>query len=152
MRTRFTHPIRKPLDLHAARIALINLLYTRIHEGRCMLRLDDTDSDNNDDSTVLGAWMDDLRKLLSPWIPANQTEPWNEGPLISSTIAGKHRDLARLLMDHGAAYYCFASAGELEAYRQQLAAEGKPERPGRLWRDRSNDEVQRRRQNGDPYV
>ncbi|HEX2168506.1 MAG TPA: glutamate--tRNA ligase [Longimicrobiales bacterium] len=107
IRTRFAPSPTGSLHVGNARIAVLNWLFTRRHEGCFVLRIEDTDTDRN----VAGAEAGIRDDLL--WLGVD----WDEGPVRggafgpyrqSERAASYHRYAARL-RDAGQAYRCFCT-------------------------------------------
>jgi len=129
MRVRFAPSPTGHLHVGNARTALFNWLMAKGSGGTFILRIEDTDverSTRESEASVL----DDLR-----WLGLK----WDEGPDVGGAH-GPYRQSERLRLYHsyaqdllasGRAYYCFCSAGQLEADRQAALAAGLPPRyPG----------------------
>lgn len=133
-----------------AYIALFNLCFAKQHGGEFILRIEDTDqlrSTPESEKMIL----DSLR-----WLGLN----WSEGP----DIGGKHapyrqsermdiyKKYALELVEKGHAFYCFATAEELDQMRAEQQARGEtPKYDGRGLL-LSEDEVKQRLANGEPHV
>jgi glutamyl-tRNA synthetase/nondiscriminating glutamyl-tRNA synthetase len=113
-----------------ARTALFNWLFARHHGGALVLRIEDTDIERSkmEYETQL---LEDLR-----WFGLD----WDEGPDCGGPHApyrqSERKELyaryAAQLLDQGRAYYCFCSAEQLEAERQEALKAGRqPKYSGR---------------------
>ena len=132
VRVRFAPSPTGTLHVGGARTALFNWLYARQHDGTFILRIEDTDEDRSSDESTQGIF-DALKWLgLDP----------DEGPIYQSTRLDLYRDYISLLMNSGNAYYCFCSAEEIEAKRQEAQEKGEGWRYDGTWRDRSPEDVQ----------
>lgn len=133
-----------------AYIALFNLCFTRQHGGEFLLRIEDTDQARSTPESEQ-AILDSLR-----WLGLE----WNEGP----DVGGPHgpyrqserteiyRQHAEELIKNGHAFYCFATAEELETMRQEQMARGEtPKYDGRGLK-LSQAEVEGRLAAGEPHV
>src|SRR5437867_12304266 len=126
MRVRFAPSPTGQLHVGNARTALFNWLLARGRGGTFILRIEDTDVDRStlqSETTIL----QDLR-----WLGLD----WDEGPDIGG-LRGPYRQSERLhfyqqysseLLASDRAYYCFCSAAQLEADRQEALASGRPAR------------------------
>ncbi len=142
MRVRFAPSPTGQLHVGNARTALFNWLLARGQGGTFILRIEDTDaarSTRESESSVI----DDLR-----WLGLN----WDEGPDIGGP-RGPYRQSERLhlyqsyateLLASGAAYYCFCTAAQLEAERQEALATGRPTRYAGTCRRVTRDEARAR--------
>ena len=133
-----------------AYIALFNLCFARQHQGQFILRIEDTDQAR---STA------DSEKMIFDslhWLGLS----WDEGPDVGGDY-GPYRQSERMdiyrqyvdqLVDHGHAFYCFATPSELDDMRREQMARGEtPKYDGRSL-SLSADEVESRRAAGEPYV
>ncbi len=114
------------LHIGGARTALFNWLYARGRAGKFLLRIEDTDRERNNDAAV-SAILDGLKWLGLEW----------DGEAVSQFArADRHRDVARELLQRGAAYHCYSSPDEINAARELAKAEGRPQIFLSPWRDR----------------
>jgi nondiscriminating glutamyl-tRNA synthetase len=124
MRVRFAPSPTGHLHVGNARTALFNWLLARGHQGVFILRIEDTDAERStrDSETAI---VRDLR-----WLGLD----WDEGPDIGGS-RGPYRQSERLhlyqsyakeLLTAEQAYYCFCSAAQLDAERQEALAAGRP--------------------------
>lgn len=117
------------LHVGGARTALYNYLYAKKHNGKFILRIEDTDQERST--------MESLKMVLSDmrWLGLM----WDEGPhpetLADMGAYGPYKQSARLdiynevahdLLKRGLAYYCFMTDEEIEQQRQAQVAEGAP--------------------------
>ncbi len=104
--------------LHAgnARIALVNWLYAKVHDGQFVLRLDDTDTQRVKPEYIAGI-TEDLR-----WLGID----WHGAPVRQSERLAHYQDATTRLKAAGRLYPCYETAGELEAKRKLQAAAHKP--------------------------
>lgn len=129
--TRFAPSPTGFLHIGGARTALFNWLYARHHEGRFLLRIEDTDRARSTPEAV-AAILDGLA-----WLGLE----WDGEPLYQSTRAERHAAVARRLLEDGKAYYCFCTPEELAEMREQARAEGRPTSYDGRWRDRDPSEA-----------
>ena len=133
-----------------AYIALFNLCFAKQHGGEFILRIEDTDqvrSTPESEKMIL----DSLR-----WLGLN----WSEGPDIGGPHApyrqsermGIYKQYAVQLVEQGHAFYCFATAEELDQMRAEQQARGEtPKYDGRGLK-LSAAEVQQRLADNQPHV
>ena len=133
-----------------AYIALFNLCFARQHGGEFILRIEDTDqlrSTPESEKMIL----DSLR-----WLGIE----WSEGPDVGGPHAPYrqsermhiYKQYALELVEKGHAFYCFATAEELDQMRAEQQARGEsPKYDGRGLK-LSQEEVQRRLAAGEPHV
>ena len=110
--------------LHAggARTCLFNWLFARRHNGRFILRIEDTDLERSTE--------DSIRAILDAmeWLGMD----WDQGPFYQTQRMDLYREYLQKLLDTGHAYYCDCSPEEVEARRQEaLKAGKKPKYDGR---------------------
>jgi len=138
-RVRFAPSPTGHLHIGGARTALFNWLYARRQKGVFVLRIEDTDEVRSTEESV-GAIYDGLR-----WLGLE----WDEGPGVGGGYGPytqmERRDLydevtEKLLAD-GHAYWCYCSAEELRARREEAMARGRP--PGYDGRCRDLSDAQR---------
>jgi len=133
-----------------AYIALFNLCFAKQHGGEFILRIEDTDqlrSTPESEKMIL----DSLR-----WLGLN----WSEGPDIGGPHApyrqsermSIYKKYAEELVDKGHAFYCFATAQELDEMRAEQQARGESPRYDGRGLKLSKEEVARRLAAGEPHV
>ena len=123
--TRFAPSPTGALHLGSARTALFNFLFARRHQGRFVLRIEDTDKARSSDAHVAS-----ICEGLA-WLGLN----WDGQPVYQSQRAERHREIAEKLLAEGHAYRCFCTPEELDARREQARAQGRPLRYDRKCRD-----------------
>jgi len=114
--TRFAPSPTGYLHIGGARTALFCWLYARHTGGKFLLRIEDTDKERSTQAAI-----DAIHDALS-WLGLAGDEP----PLLQSTRAAHHREIAYELVKRGAAYHCPVTAEEL-AVRRTRADELKAE-------------------------
>ncbi|MGI9401285.1 MAG: glutamate--tRNA ligase [Rhizobiaceae bacterium] len=129
--TRFAPSPTGFLHIGGARTALFNWLYARKHDGKMLLRVEDTDRKRSTDEAVAA-----IRDGLS-WMGID----WDDDPISQFSRAARHRLVAEELVANGNAYYCFATPEELAQMRETAKAEGRPPRYDGRWRDRDPSEA-----------
>ncbi|MDA1090008.1 MAG: glutamate--tRNA ligase [Proteobacteria bacterium] len=129
--TRFAPSPTGYLHIGGARTALYNWLFAKHHAeygsgGRFLLRIEDTDRKRSTEDAV-AAILDGLKWLGLDW----------DGDAVSQfTMAGRHAEIARQLLDEGNAYKCYCSPEELQEMRDSARAEGRKTMYDGRWRDR----------------
>jgi|SRR5579862_5124086 len=133
-----------------AYIALLNLIFARHHNGKFILRIEDTDRTRSRPE-----YEKNIFEALK-W--ANIT--WDEGPDIGGSF-GPYRQSERTeiyrtycqqLLDQNKAYKCFATAEELSEMREMAAKLGQRVGYDRRYRNLSPQEVAERENAGQPFV
>lgn len=133
-----------------AYIALFNLCFARQHQGKFILRIEDTDQQRSSRESEQAIY-DSLH-----WLGLN----WDEGPDIGgdygpyrqSERGAIYQEYCQQLVDKGHAFYCYRTAQELDELRDSRKAQGLHTalKPSDL--ALPADEVARRKQAGAPYV
>ncbi len=150
MCVRFAPSPTGPLHIGGVRTALFNWLFARHHQGKFILRIEDTDRSRY----VPGAEQHIIESLR--WVGLT----WDEGPIRQSTRTELYRRYAHELVQRGYAYYAFDTEEELERMRQDLRAAGVPNPQYNVYTRQymrnsltlPEEEVQRRLASGEPYV
>ncbi|MGM4927517.1 glutamate--tRNA ligase [Tardiphaga sp. 619_E2_N8_5] len=124
--TRFAPSPTGFLHIGGGRTALFNWLYAKKTGGKMLLRIEDTDRERSTDAAI-DAIIDGLK-----WLGIE----WDGDTVFQFARAGRHREVAEQLLAEGRAYYCYASAEELQQMRETARAEGKSKLYNGLWRDR----------------
>lgn len=108
-----------------ARTALFNYLFARHHNGKFVVRIEDTDRKRHSEEAVQ-AIIDGLA-----WMGLEY-----DGEIISQfSRMDRHADIAKELISQGKAYYCYCSPEELEEMREQAKESGAKTFYDRRWRD-----------------
>jgi glutamyl-tRNA synthetase len=129
--TRFAPSPTGFLHIGGARTALFNWLYAKHTGGKMLLRIEDTDRERSTDAAT-AAILDGLS-----WLGLT----WDGEPISQYSRVERHREVAEELVRRGKAYFCYASAAELEEMREKARAEGRPPRYDGRWRDRDPSEA-----------
>jgi len=131
-------------------MALFNRALADKSGGQFLFRLDDTDQNRRNETSEaklfetlawLGIKIDESPAIGGPHAPYRQSERLD----IYKTYVHK-------LIEVGAAYYCFATAEELEVMRKIQQREGRAPAYDRRWRDRTKAEVDAKLAEGVAYV
>ncbi|MCT4561867.1 MAG: glutamate--tRNA ligase [Crocinitomicaceae bacterium] len=158
VRVRFAPSPTGPLHIGGVRTALYNYLFAKKHNGTFVIRIEDTDQTR----FVPGA-QDYIMKSLE-WAGIMPTEGpgigGEYGPYIQSERKEMYMPYAEQLIANDKAYYAFDTAEELDTMRENAKNSGMPN-----WQYNSitrtsmvnsltlpKEEVQKRLDNGDPYV
>jgi len=159
-RVRFAPSPTGPLHMGGVRTALYNYLFAKKNKGDFLLRIEDTDQTRyvkGAEAYILEAlkWCgivpDEGQSFGGEYGPYRQSERKN---------SGIYQQYAKQLIDSGKAYYAFDSSQELEQMRNDLKKAGiAAPQYNAISRQRmknsislSAKEVERRLDNGDPYV
>ena len=120
--TRFPPSPTGTLHIGGARTALFNWLFARHHNGRFILRIEDTDKARStwEDTEVIVESM--------KWLGLD----WDEGPYFQSQRTEIYTQYIENLLSAGKAYYCHCTQEELDARRKQAKDKGlKPKYDGK---------------------
>ncbi len=160
VRVRFAPSPTGPLHMGGVRTALYNYLFAKKHKGDFLLRIEDTDQTR----LVPGAeqYIVDSLKWCGLVPDEGQGFGGDLGPYKQSVRKEQnlYRKYADQLIESGHAYYAFDTAEELDQMRENLKAAGVAA-PQYNHITRSNmknsislstEEVEKRLENGDPYV
>ncbi len=130
------------LHIGGARTAIFNWLYARKHNGKFILRIEDTDAERSTAESIEGI-IDGLT-----WLGLD----WDEGPYFQSEFAEEHKKVAQRLLDEGKAYKCFCTREELEAKRKKALSEKRDIKYDGTCRNLSPEEVAQKENEGIPCV
>jgi nondiscriminating glutamyl-tRNA synthetase len=126
MRVRFAPSPTGQLHVGNARTALFNWLLARGSGGTFILRIEDTDAERSTRESE-AAILRDLRWLGLDW-DEGPDAGGSHGPYRQSERLHLYQSYAKELLSAEAAYYCFCSAAQLDAERQQALADERPAR------------------------
>jgi glutamyl-tRNA synthetase len=113
--TRFAPSPTGFLHIGGARTALFNWLYARHHDGRYLLRIEDTDRARSTEAAIQ-AIFDGLS-----WLGLEG----DDLPVFQSQRIERHAEVAQELLARGAGYRCYCTPEELAARRERARAEGR---------------------------
>ncbi|HLP90120.1 MAG TPA: glutamate--tRNA ligase [Nostocaceae cyanobacterium] len=102
------------LHIGTARTAVFNYLFARHHDGKFILRIEDTDLERSRPE-----YTDNIMEGLR-WLGLN----WDEGPFFQSQRLHLYQAAVQKLLDQGLAYRCYTTTEELEALRETQKAQG----------------------------
>jgi len=108
IRTRFAPSPTGYLHIGGARTALFNYLFTRHHQGKFILRIEDTDKERSTPEAI-----EAILQALQ-WLHLD----WDEGPFFQTERFPLYKQRIQTLLEQGKAYPCVCTPGELEAKRQ----------------------------------
>ena len=118
------------LHIGVARVALFNFLFARKHNGKFILRIEDTDIERSNPQYEKNI-LENLRWLGLEWDegPAEDRESKYKGefsPYRQSQRTEIYRGYIKRLLDEDKAYRCFCPKEDLEAHKQYLMSIGQP--------------------------
>lgn len=150
VRVRFAPSPTGYLHIGGARTALFNWFFARQHNGKFILRIEDTDTERLKEDSV--------SQILTSmkWLGMD----WDEGPEIGgpygpyyqSERLSLYRREAERLVAEGKAYYCFCTSEELEKVREEQRESGQAFRYNGKCREIPHTEALKRIQNGEKAV
>lgn len=114
IRVRFAPSPTGELHVGGARTALYNWLYAKQHDGKFVLRVEDTDEKRSTEENL-----EQILRSMS-WLGMD----WDEGPILQSDRLDLYSDYVSLLMSSGHAYYCFSAQEEIEEQREKALEAG----------------------------
>ena len=121
-----------------ARTALFNFLFARNKGGQFLLRIEDTDLERSKKQ-----YIDQIIDALE-WLGLN----WDLEVFYQSKRTSNYKKYLQNLLEQGKAYRCFADKAELQKIRRQTGSY----KYNGLWRNRSDDEIKERLNEGKPYT
>ena len=123
--TRFAPSPTGYLHIGGARTALFNWLYARGRGGKFLLRIEDTDRERSTPEATAAI----LRGLT--WLGLD----WDGEAVSQFDQRHRHAEVAHDMLARGAAYRCYSSQDEIEAWREAARAEGRSTLFHSPWRD-----------------
>jgi len=114
------------LHIGGARTALFNYLFARNHNGKFLLRIEDTDKERSTESAIQ-AILEGLK-----WLGLNHDDKY----ILQSNNISRHTEIANKLLENNQAYYCYTSPEELEELRNFYEKKGEIFRFKSPWRDK----------------
>lgn len=127
VRTRFAPSPTGFLHIGGARTALFAWLFARHHDGKFILRIEDTDQLRSTEAST--------KAILDAMTWLGLT--WDEGPFFQAERVGIHRDMVQKLLQKGKAYYCICTPEALEEKRKSALAEGRKPKYDGTCRDKN---------------
>ncbi len=124
IRTRFAPSPTGYLHIGGVRTALFSWAYARKHQGKFILRIEDTDLERSTPESVQ-AILDGMH-----WVGLD----YDEGPFYQTHHFDRYKEVVQQLLDSGHAYYCYCSKEELDELRTEQEARGEYTHYDRRWR------------------
>ncbi|MCK5647566.1 MAG: glutamate--tRNA ligase [Gammaproteobacteria bacterium] len=112
VRTRFAPSPTGYLHIGGARTALFSWLYARRHQGKFILRIEDTDRERSTQEAV------DVILEGMQWLGLDH----DEGPFYQTQRMDRYKEVIQKLLDDGHAYKCYCSKEELDVMREKQMA------------------------------
>ena len=129
--TRFAPSPTGPLHIGGVRTALFNWLYSKNHNGKFFLRIEDTDKERSKEEFKLQI----LNSLK--WIGINH----DGEEYIQSKNIESHIKVVNKLLETGNAYKCYCSSDEIEEQKLRAKQKKIPYIYNRKWRNKSEIEA-----------
>ena len=114
-----------------ARTALFNYLYARRHNGKFVIRIEDTDRARHSEEAVQ-VIIDSLN-----WLGLD----YDNTPTSQFANKQRHIDVAQEMLAKGNAYKCYCTAEELQEMRDNMKEEGRIVAYNGKWRDKNESEA-----------
>lgn len=157
VRLRFAPSPTGYLHIGGLRTALYNYLYARKHNGKFILRIEDTDQ-----TRLVEDAIENLIKALE-WSGIDYDEgvfledgkivqKGDYGPYIQSERLDTYRKYVDQLLEQGDAYYCFCSKERIDSVREEQKIKGLIPRYDGFCRTLSEEEIQKKLDDGEEYV
>ena len=107
--TRFAPSPTGNLHIGGCRTLLYNWLFAKKHNGKLILRIEDTDLKRSTDAA--------LQNILEgiKWLGLN----WDDEIAYQSANINRHREIAFQLLENGKAYKCYCTEEELGEMREE---------------------------------
>lgn len=136
--------------LGTARTALFNYLFAKRHEGKFIVRIEDTDKERSEE-----IYTKDILDGLK-WLGLN----WDEGPEVGGPYGpyfqqereGVYEPYIEQLLEEKKAYKCFCTHEELEEERKQQQAKHEPPKYSGKCRNLSPEEIRQAETEKKPYA
>ena len=129
--TRFAPSPTGALHIGGVRTALFNWLYSKNHNGKFYLRVEDTDKERSKDE-----FKDQIIQSLK-WIGIN----YDGEEYIQSKKVDDHIKVANELLKNGNAYKCYCSSEEIEEQKKRARQKKLPYIYNRKWRDADEKDI-----------
>jgi glutamyl-tRNA synthetase len=129
--TRFAPSPTGALHIGGVRTALFNWLYSKNHNGKFYLRVEDTDKERSKDE-----YKNQIIKSLK-WIGIN----YDGEEYIQSKKVDDHVKIANELLKNGNAYKCYCSSEEIEEQKKRARQKKIPYIYDRKWRDKKESDA-----------
>ncbi|MEZ4508608.1 MAG: glutamate--tRNA ligase [Eubacteriales bacterium] len=150
VRTRFAPSPTGYMHLGNLRSALYTYLYAKKHNGKFILRIEDTDQSRYVEGAV-DVIYNTLRDIGMLWDEGPDVGG-DYGPYVQSARKAMYKPYAEQLVKAGKAYYCFCTNEELDARREESSAKGEVWKYDKHCLHLSPEEVQKRIAAGEPHV
>jgi glutamyl-tRNA synthetase len=128
--TRFAPSPTGYLHIGGARTALFNYLFAKHHNGKFLLRIEDTDEKRSTTEAI-----DAILQGLD-WLGLKHDGDF----VLQSKNLARHKEVAEKLLEKNQAYLCYTSAEELEEMRNAAEKKGEVFRFKSSWRNKTQSQ------------
>jgi len=142
VRVRFAPSPTGHLHVGGARTALFNFLYTRSHNGKFLLRIEDTDKERSDDAMVA-----EIKESLT-WLGLK----WDEEIIHQSDRSEMYNETISKLLSIQMAYRCFCDPEELDEKRKIAQQSKKQYKYDGTCKEIAKDEAEKKVKNGEQFA
>ncbi|QFQ32813.1 glutamate--tRNA ligase [Buchnera aphidicola (Aphis fabae)] len=118
VKTRFAPSPTGNLHIGSIRTALYSWLFARRHNGKFVLRIEDTDFERSKALSVQSIFQG------LKWLGLN----WDEGPYFQTERLERYKEVIEIMLKTGNAYKCYCSPNKIEEERFKQLSEGKKPR------------------------
>jgi nondiscriminating glutamyl-tRNA synthetase len=150
VRVRFAPSPTGTLHIGGARTALFNYLFAKRHNGKFILRIEDTDLNRSTDES-LTTILNGLKWLGLDW-DEGPNVGGEYGPYIQTKRLDIYRKYLNKLLDENKAYKCFCTKEELEKTKEKLLKEKKDPIYNRKCLHLSKEEIKKYEDENRPYT
>lgn len=131
-------------------MALFNMIFARHHQGKFILRIEDTDQSRSEPE-----YEENIEKALK-WMNIE----WDEGPSVGgaygpyrqSERTALYQENCKTLLENGKAYKCFCTSEDLAEMREMSKVSGGRQGYDRRCRNLSEEEIKSKEASGMPYT
>lgn len=157
IRTRFAPSPTGYLHVGGLRTALYSYLFAKKHNGKFILRIEDTDQERFVEGALENLidtlhWADLVYDEGPIKEDSQIIEKGDFGPYIQSKRTEIYRKYAQELMDNGQAYRCFCTKERLDEMREKQAANKQAPMYDRKCLDLPESEIQAKIEAGEPFI
>ena len=154
VKTRFAPSPTGHLHIGGARTAIYCWAFARAHNGKFLLRIEDTDQKRSSEQATTG-FFSDLQWLNIDWDEGPEFEGiggGDEGPYFQSERLDIYKEQLQRLFDLGIAYYAFETPQELQVERKKAREEKRAYQYNRASLNLSPETIQQYLKEGKPHV
>jgi len=142
VRVRFAPSPTGHLHVGGARTALFNYLYAKSHNGKFLLRIEDTDKERSDDTMVT-----EIKESLV-WLGLK----WDEEIVYQSARTETYEKSISKLLSTQVAYKCFCDPDELDKKRKKAQQDKRQYKYDGTCRNLPMDEVEKKAKEGNLFA